>query len=216
MQDHVILLHGLFRTKISMGHLSLVLKKHGYSTSNIQYRSIRQTISQHALRVRNHILNKIPPGSRISFVGHSLGCIVTRKLVVEHYSELHARGYRFGKAVMLGPPNRGADIAKRLRAIPFFEILLGPSFVELSELDLAGGSDKIEVGIIAGGRGNSRGYSPLLGGDNDGIVLVEETKLANSKDWILVRGLHTILPYYPCVIKQVLHFLKEGTFEHSK
>lgn len=44
----------------------------------------------------------------------------------------------------------------------------------------------IEFGVIAGGTGMKMGINPLLPGDDDGTITVEETKLEGMKDFIQI------------------------------
>ncbi len=69
-----------------------------------------------------------------------------------------------------------------------------------------------EFGIIAGGRGDGRGYNPLLTGDNDGIVTVASTRLAGARDFLLVNEMHFFLLHSAKVQQYVLEFLKDGYF----
>jgi hypothetical protein len=69
-----------------------------------------------------------------------------------------------------------------------------------------------EFGIIAGGRCAARGHNPLLAGDNDLVVTVEETRLGGARDFAVVPVLHTFLMNDPKVRKLTLRFLKHGEF----
>lgn len=96
--------------------------------------------------------------------------------------------------------------------IPLVDSLVGPSFRELKNFNVPNPSSLIEIGIIAGGRSNDRGFSFLLSGDNDGIVTVQETHLPGAKGHIVLPGLHSFLMYFPGVKVQMLRFLREGRF----
>lgn len=69
-----------------------------------------------------------------------------------------------------------------------------------------------EFGIIAGGLGDGEGYNPLIPGDDDMTVGVEETRLRGMKDFIRVKGQHSILLNDKNVIDNVVHFLDKGYF----
>ncbi|MBY0430037.1 MAG: hypothetical protein K2Q10_02480, partial [Rhodospirillales bacterium] len=67
-------------------------------------------------------------------------------------------------------------------------------------------------GIIAGARGDSRGYNPLLKGDDDGIIRLSETLLPGAADTIVVPCRHYVLADCPQTVAAVLSFLKHGRF----
>ena len=68
------------------------------------------------------------------------------------------------------------------------------------------------MGVIAGGRGDPRGYDAWFPDDSDGIVRVRETYLPEAKDWVLVPAVHTFIMRRPDVRRYALHFLREGVF----
>ncbi len=67
-------------------------------------------------------------------------------------------------------------------------------------------------GIIAGGTGTDIGLNPVLLGDNDGIVLVESTRLDSADDFLVVRCLHSFLMNSDEAIEATARFLKTGKF----
>ena len=66
--------------------------------------------------------------------------------------------------------------------------------------------------MIAAGRGQDTGWNPWLDGDDDGVVRVEETRLAGAADELTVRGVHTLIMRQPEVIQACLDFLDHRTF----
>ncbi|MCK4295428.1 MAG: hypothetical protein KAX28_02090 [Candidatus Marinimicrobia bacterium] len=69
-------------------------------------------------------------------------------------------------------------------------------------------------GIIAGGLNKKNGFNPLIPGDDDWVIAVEETKLHGCRDFVLIPGLHSTLLWQNEVIKQIILFLEKGRFEH--
>jgi hypothetical protein len=55
----------------------------------------------------------------------------------------------------------------------------------------------------------------MIPGGNDGKVSVERTKLAGMTDHIVLRATHPYLMKNKTAIKQTLHFLQTGSFEHK-
>lgn len=196
-----------------MTPLRLFLEQKGWEVFNLGYPSLLRSIDSHVETVSAQIDVAVRGRSvELSFVTHSLGGIVLRALL-----ERRGSNYRFGRAVMLGPPNQGASFARSLQSrVPWLDRILGPSYAELGRLDRPTGTDRISVGIIAGSRSPERGYSPFVSGPNDGIVAVAETALPGAADSLLVRGVHTLLMYQPTVLRQVDFFLTHGRFDKQE
>lgn len=192
--------------------LGLSLSRIGWSVVNIGYPSRRGTIDAHVDTVRTRLESAgLDPSTELNFVTHSLGGVILRAFVSRVGTE-----YRFGKAVMLGPPNQGAAFARSIqRCMPLLNRVLGPSYLEVGTLDRPAATDRISVGIIAGTRSPERGYSPFVSGPNDGIVAVSETTLPGAADTLVVRGMHTFLMYQPTIMRQVAFFLNHGRFNRA-
>ncbi len=75
-------------------------------------------------------------------------------------------------------------------------------------------SPTIEFGIIAGGSdgGKGEGYNPLLPGDDDGVVSVDEAKLDGAKDFLVLKALHSFIMDADDTREAVLRFLSRGRF----
>ena len=61
------------------------------------------------------------------------------------------------------------------------------------------------------GRGGT-GWNPLLAGDDDSIVSVEETRLDGAAAWMWVDGIHTFVMNYPDSIAAIIDFIEHGRF----
>ncbi|MCO6432076.1 MAG: alpha/beta hydrolase [Deltaproteobacteria bacterium] len=205
---HVVMLHGLGRTKFSMSLLGQKISREGYHVLNWGYRSRSATIAQQARRLHERLMIVAGGGEELSFVTHSLGSIILRRFALEY-----GEHYNLKRAVMLGPPNQGSSFAARLKKLPLVPAILGSAYLELCALEMAPASDKLEIGIIAGGKGREKGYSPFIVGDNDGVVAVKETFLEGAKAHKTLPGLHSFLMYYPSIVDEVLHFLRCGRFK---
>ena len=62
--------------------------------------------------------------------------------------------------------------------------------------------------VIAGMRGRTFGWNPLVPGDDDGVVGISETRLEGT-DWIAVEGFHTYLMNRPRVRELIRERLGE-------
>ena len=89
---------------------------------------------------------------------------------------------------------------------------LGAEWDELQER-LA--TPKFEFAIIAGGKSDSKGYNPLLTGDDDLIVRVEETKLSGAADFAVIPSVHTRLMNRLESKEMALRFFQTGFLKTS-
>ena len=142
----------------------------------------------------------------VDIVSHSMGGLVTRA-ALRHAPPV-------GRIVMLAPPNQGARMAEAARTVlPFHRLGWDPLAPLLPGApdDLPDGTD-VEIGVLTGGRGHRHGYNPLLGGDNDGKVRVDEAALPGATDFLVLPAHHTFVMAWPAVLSQVVHFLQTGAF----
>ena len=147
------------------------------------------------------MLAHLPPGSRISLVTHSLGGIIARRVLADGWPE-QLTPHRL---VMLAPPSTSAHLASRLDSAPF-HLLMGPSARQLAHgVDVP--TPSIPFAIIAGSLRDGRGINPLLSGDDDGIVRVEETRLTGCAQHHVVPALHTTIMNHPEARALTVRFL---------
>ncbi len=209
--EWVVLLHGIMRGPGSMDKIQKALEHRGYHVLNFGYPSTSGSIADSADLLSREI-KKLPSDSKINFVTHSMGAIVVRYYLA-NYRE--AAASRF---VMIAPPNRGSSLAKRLAGFPLFKRILGRAGVELAKTNSSLIENlpplRCEFGVIAGGLGNGSGLNPLIPGDDDMTVSVEETKLPGMKDFIQIRGQHSLLLLQQEVADNVISFLEKGIFLH--
>jgi pimeloyl-ACP methyl ester carboxylesterase len=213
--DHVVvLLHGLGRSRACWNAMAPRLEKNGFRVVTFGYASTRGSLSHHAMAL-DHVLRHLDGCKSVSFVGHSLGNLVVRRFLDEHPQPVAGEPTRV-RMVMLGPPNLGAQMARRLGDSRLFELVAGPSGQELSERwqDVAPhlATPAFEFGILAGGA-DLPVTNPLVDGADDLVVSVEETRLPGASDFRHVGAGHTFMPENAEVIALTLQFLKTGCFE---
>jgi pimeloyl-ACP methyl ester carboxylesterase len=215
MNECVILLHGLGRFRQSMRRLEQYLKSLGYTTMNLAYPSTTKSIETIA---ETHLVRAVQGceaggAEKIHFVGHSLGGIIVRQYLQQHSVPAGSR------LVMLSPPNQGSELVDLLRHIPPYEWITGPAGQEIGRgpegLAHRLKPVEIEVGVIAGNRSMNLLFSIFMDGPDDGMVSVASTMLPEMRDFISVPSTHTFIMKNPLVMRQVGHFLKHGTFDHS-
>jgi len=123
---------------------------------------------------------------------------------------------RFRRFVMLAAPNQGALLADTFADNALFKGLTGEAGQQLGrqwpELEKRLVTPDFQFGIIAGGKGNGKGYNPLLHGDNDGVINVDAAKLAGAADFAVVPVLHSFIMENRQVQQYVLRFLRHGHF----
>jgi hypothetical protein len=210
----VVLVHGLGRTRHSLARLARHLEREGFATARFGYPSTRRSIDDHAEALRSW-LDRLEGVERVSFVTHSLGGIVVRA-ALERPPAPGAPAV--GRVVMLAPPSRGSSLAHALERWRPIRWILGPSGGELGDgagLTVAEPPPSVAVAVVAGARGRDGGWNPLVPGDDDGIVGVDETRLERPHEHLVVRGMHTWLMNRPAVREAVLRFLRREALDGS-
>lgn len=203
----VILLHGIVRSSKSFAKMRAQLVRNGYTVFAFDYPSTRIEIAEAAEYLRS-VIESLDGIEEIHFVAHSMGGLVVRSYLTKKPDP------RIGRMVMIGVPNRGADLADRLKQNPLFRAIFGPAGQQLVS-DTKGYIAKLptpefEFAIISGSRGSLEGYNPLIPGDDDGTVAVSSTRLPGAADFITVHGLHAFLMSNDETIACTLHFLRDG------
>jgi pimeloyl-ACP methyl ester carboxylesterase len=214
----VVTLHGLGRSRDAMNGLGeYVAGECDCTWINVGYASSRRSLDEHAQSL-SHVLERLEGIEHIDLVCHSLGNLVVRRYL--HEASLPEPRWkadpRIERMVMLGPPNQGAQLARFFKESELFSLVTGPSGKQLalpvgeSQSRLA--TPPFEFGIIAGGRGSERGSNPVVAGDDDMIVAVEETRLAGASDFLIVPCWHGTMLRDERVQKHVAQFLTHGYF----
>lgn len=201
----VIVVHGL-------GNWSVCMKTHGNHLQELGYTVVPFDYASNFARIENaaadleKVIASLPPTDRIDFVGHSLGGMIVRSLLGRCDDE------RFGRAVLLGTPNNGAEMARMLSRSLTFKMTAGPAGQQLADTEFLDDlpAPKIEFACIAGGRGE-KGYNPLIKGNDDGLVGVDAVRLDGAKDFAIVRANHHTLLHDEQVVEMTARFLESGS-----
>ena len=212
VQETVVLLHGLGRSKASMWLLARRVENAGFHVVRIGYDSLHQTPGQ----ILNAVTREMDTCCRalhgpIHFVGHSLGGLVIRAYLAEHPVKT------LGRVVLIGTPNHGTPLVDRYHD-SWWMGLAGPT---AQALGTAPGSfprslpdPTYPVGVIAGLR-NGGPTADLIPGEDDGVVPVESTKVAGMSDFVVVDSGHALMRYSEEVARQTIAFLRWGAFLHE-
>ena len=204
--DTVILLHGLWMGGFVLGPMRHRFRDDGFKVLTFSYPSVSATVAQTVARLRD--LARGVPGERLHFVGHSLGGVIVLELLRS------AGDLPPGRAVLLGSPLRGSASARTVAHWPMGRSLLGRGLCEaVVDRQCVPWDGRREVGVIAGSTGVGLGRMfAHLGGEHDGTVLVEETRLPGLTDHLTLPVTHTGMLISAEVAKQTAHFLRAGRF----
>jgi hypothetical protein len=211
-QECVIVLHGLGRTAFSMSLIEEALINENYLVWNEGYPSRSDNIEELSGTTIEEGLGFCDrhKARTVHFVTHSLGGILVRQYLQHHTID------NLGRIVMLSPPNHGSEVVDLLKDYTIYQVILGPAAQQLgtdkNSLTEKLKSVKGEIGIITGVSSSDPWFSPVIPGDDDGKVSVESAKLDEMSDFITVDNGHTFIMRDETVIKQILHFLREGSF----
>lgn len=209
--DTVILLHGLRQPRAMLYPLKWYLSKAGYEVHLFDYPSAQENLASHVARFEEYFVQVTSGSGRIYLVAHSLGSIIALTFLSQHHeiSNVH-------RAVFLGPPLRGAQSARIGKSFFLTRALFGPVLEDLSRDQFPELPAGPEVGLISGGIGLPMGVNPILRGDNDGLVRVEETRTKGARDAIRMLQVHWLMSSAPSVMKEVVHFLTYGKFSEQR
>ncbi len=213
----LIVLHGLTRTRGAMKPIGKFIQDGSDITViNVSYASTRTSIDEHAEGLAS-VIEHLPEVTEINFLGHSMGSIVVRYYIGKYKPE---GDERFGRMVMLAPPNNGSRLAQRLQDNFLFKTFWGVSGQDLSrnwdEIEKTLATPEFEFGVIAGGQPEQSALdNPLLSGKNDLVVSVEETRLIGAHDFMQQRLLHSTMMKQKEVWQAALSFLENGYFSSA-
>lgn len=210
--DHlVLLLHGIARSTGTFKKMQAALCDAGYYAAAISYPSTRDTLDAHADGLAT-LLDRLEGAKTVSFVTHSMGALILRQLLARERSWQRRRAV--GRIVLIAPPNQGAEMARLLQNRWLYRTVYGPAGQQLTPgfARNLSGLDGYEFGVVAGARGNGKGFNPFLSGDDDGTVTVAETALRGAKVTCAVRSLHMNIANHPETVRTATTFIQCGRF----
>jgi len=203
--EAVLLLHGAWMNRWVMGYLSHTLREQGFAPQSLTYRTMRDTLEIHLLRLSRRVDSL--DAERIHLVGHSLGGVI----VMRYLQRTPDR--RIRRAVLLGAPVAGCRAAAGLARHAGGEFLMGKSLsIWRQPVDVSINA-RFEIGVIAGtgAFGLGRMLIRLLK-PNDGVVCVDETKFPGMRDHLILPVGHSVMLVSSRVARQTAAFLRTGAF----
>ncbi len=210
--DHLVLcLHGFLRTKEVFLPMTRYLRSLGYEAWALNYPSTRLSLQDCAMQVEE-VLDNMVGIRKVSFVCHSMGGMVARALLAREGAWVDRLDVN--RVVMIATPNRGAEMAERLSSVPVLGPVHGPALVQLRpELAADLPQPTVRFGLIAGARGDGKGWNPLLKGDDDMTVSTSSVLIPGAEDtWVVQGALHTFIHRRPDVVRATERFLRTGRF----
>lgn len=218
----VIILHGLFRNRATMDSLrASFAEAGGYTVFCMGYPTTRGSVADHA-RSLDSAVRSLEGIAEINFVAHSLGNLVVRHWLQDMAAESRTlpEGQQFGRMVMLTPPNHQPQLATTLIKGAVASFVAGPAAQQMANgwesLAPKLATPHFEFGILAGGRGDGKGYNPLIPGDDDAVITVESTRLAGARDFRTLPVMHSTFMHDRKVQELTINFLTHGHFESDE
>ena len=205
-----VCLHGFLRSGLSMVLLARKLQDLGYKEvifpTHPYHRMPLEKISRRLERQIHQAMKK-HNADHVDVITYSMGGLVFRACL--------ERDIPFRRVLMIAPPNQGAEMAAQIRTLlpvhklgwdPFAALL--PSAIHA----LQEPASNIEIGILAGIKGNQKGFNSRLSTDNDGKVRLEETYLSRNVPHYVVQSRHSMMIVSPKILNISHYFMKNGHF----
>ena len=197
---HVLLVHGMGRTPLSMMRLAATLRRSHHDPEQFGYLCALQPVAEIVGRLQVRI-EQLADADYV-VVGHSLGGLLLRWAV----ADLPATARRPLRIIMLGTPNHSPRTARRFRNAIWFRLLNGDAGALLGSEERMAAIPLAHVPctVIAGTAG-ARGRWGLIGDEaNDGLVALSEMRLDDGEEWLTFPVRHPFMMNDPRVRRAVL------------
>lgn len=193
-----MLVPGIAMPRFTMCALQNRLEQDGYHVWNKGIISHTRPVAESAIALGRAISDCLKEDAKpVHFVTHSMGALLVRAYFQNNGTN------DIGRAVMLGPPNRGSEMVDRIRDYWWYRLIYGPAGQEMSTSVFSTanqlGPIGLEVGVIAGLR--------------DTRVSIAHAQLKEMRDFVAIDATHTALPYSREVYEQIVAFLRNGQFD---
>jgi len=201
----VVLVHGLWMNGLAMLPLARRIERCGFRVTRYGYRSVSRGLRENA----GLLAGACAKGSgRLHLVGHSLGGLVIMTMLQEH-PEIPVH-----RVVLIGSPYSDSAAAHGLARFTWSRGVLGHTIRDWLHQPRPLAPDGVELGVIAGDV--SLGLGRLfvnLPAPNDGVVMLDETRVPGAADSIVLHTSHSAMLVSPAVARAACTFLKSGKFK---
>ena len=196
-----ILVHGMGRTPASMLMMAAHLKKHGIRSHYFAYTVTLESWKNCSSRLETFINQRTEADDYI-IIGHSLGTVLTRAVLTKLKHPPKA-------CFFLAPPTTACFSAKKLSSWWLYKGLMGEMGQLLANDDFMNHLPipHVPTKIYAGVAGLQGKYSPFGSDLNDGVLMLDETKLHNIP-LQTVPALHTFIMNHKAVIDDIMAITK--------
>ncbi|MFA6954475.1 MAG: alpha/beta fold hydrolase [Thermoanaerobaculia bacterium] len=182
-----ILVHGMFRTPVSMLLLGRRLSRAGVDVSYFGYSASFEKTDAMASRLARRV-RALADGEYV-LVSHSLGAVLIR-LALPELADIPPRGCFF-----LAPPSRACHLARHfVDRFPLLRLLTRDAGVRLADPFFMGSLPlpPESTRVYAGTAGPVGAMTPLGNARNDGVLTVDDTRIA-GRDLVEVESIHTLI-----------------------
>lgn len=207
-----VLIHGYNGSRNDLIPLAHHLSGLGFRTETVALPTFLKGVDDQAQRL-NAVVASMDGSGPVLFVAHSMGGLVVRRALADQSQWMARRGT--SGAIFIGTPFGGSALA-RIAADLGVAPLGGPAVRDL----LPSTAEQphpppVRWCVIAGGNGGE-GWNPLVPGDDDGMIAVEETRLAAGEDRILIHAMHLGILRHPTTLAAVERFARGGFCSGAK
>lgn len=208
MRETVILVHGVWLSGWTLALQRQRVSSSGFRAVSFSYASVADDLDTNARRLG--AFSRAQTGEVIHFVGHSLGGLLTLRML-----DIDPEP-RTGRVVLIGSPWRGSAAARAVHRWPGGDTLLGRSLSQWQPGTHADPGARHEIGVIAGSLGFGVGaLVTRLQRPHDGTVSVAETRLPTMADHLVLPVTHTGMLTSARVAAEACAFLRTGRFERK-
>jgi pimeloyl-ACP methyl ester carboxylesterase len=200
----VVLVHGLWMNGLAMLPLAWGLERCGFTVARYGYQSVRRGLEENARRLAA-VCERA--GTPLHLVGHSLGGLVIMAMM-RAYPHIAVR-----RVVLIGTPYVDSAAARGMARFGWSRGLLGQTIQDWLRGPRPQVPHGVEVGIVAGDTSIGLGrVFVILAAPNDGVVMVDETRIPGAADSIVMHISHSAMLVSSIVARAVCAFLKNGRF----
>lgn len=185
-----LLVHGLGGFGWTFRDMKPALQAAGIAAEHWNYASTRGGLPDHVAAF-HAMMNGLDGVEEISFVAHSLGGLLLRQALADEAQPWRQR-IKVTGLVMIGTPNQGASLADRFHDDSWFKL----AFEDAGQNLTSGYAATVPLPTVpyclVAGRLEGEG-NPLIPGQDDGVVAVEEVRLNPSDKVIIVKDSHNAI-----------------------